>query len=51
MVTQAERAAARRKVVLEEIERQVAGGSLTIRKMTPEERKRYPAVQTKKRGK
>lgn len=43
MITQAERAAERRKLRLQEIERQVKDGSLTIRKMTAEERSRYPA--------
>jgi hypothetical protein len=43
MITQAERAAERRKLRLEEIQRQVKDGSLTIRKMTAEERSRYPA--------
>jgi hypothetical protein len=43
MITQAERAAERRKLRLEEIERQVRDGSLTIRKMTAEERRRFPA--------
>jgi hypothetical protein len=42
MITQADRAAERRRVKLEEIRQQVKDGSLTIRKMTPEERKRYP---------
>jgi hypothetical protein len=42
MLTQADRAAERRRVKLEEIQQQVADGSLTIRKMTAEERKRYP---------
>jgi hypothetical protein len=43
MITQAERAAERRKLRLEEIQRQVKDGSLTIRKMTAEERRQYPA--------
>ena len=34
---------------LEEIQRQVKEGSLTIRKMTREERKRYPPVPAKTR--
>jgi hypothetical protein len=42
MLTQADRAAERRRAKLEEIQQQVKDGSLTIRKMTPEERKRYP---------
>ena len=39
MITQAERAAEKRRVKLEEIERQVKEGSLTIRKLTAKERK------------
>jgi hypothetical protein len=42
MVTPAERAAERRRERLEAMARQVKDGSLTIRKMTPEERRRYP---------
>jgi hypothetical protein len=42
MLTQADRAAERRRVKLEEIQSQVKEGSLTIRKMTPDERKRFP---------
>jgi hypothetical protein len=42
MLTQADRAAERRRAKLEEIRQQVKDGSLTIRKMTAEERKRYP---------
>ncbi len=42
MITQAERAAEKRRVKLEEIERQVKEGSLTIRKLTAKERKRFP---------
>ena len=34
---------------LEEIQRQVKDGSLTIRKMTPDERRRYPAMPVKAR--
>jgi hypothetical protein len=49
MVTQAERAAERRLAKLEEVERQVKDGSLTIRKMTAAERKRYPARPAKAR--
>jgi hypothetical protein len=51
MLTQADRAAERRRVKLEEIKRQVKDGSLKIRSMTPEERKRYPAVPAKARRK
>jgi hypothetical protein len=42
MLTQADRAAERRREKLEEIRSQVKDGSLTIREMTPAERKRYP---------
>jgi hypothetical protein len=42
MITQADRAAERRRARLEDIQQQVKAGSLTIRKMTVEERKRYP---------
>jgi hypothetical protein len=42
MVTQADRAAEKRRVKLEDVQRQVKDGSLTIRKMTAEERKRFP---------
>ena len=49
MVTQADRAAERRRVKLEEIQRQIKDGSLRIRRMSPEERRRYPAVPAKAR--
>jgi hypothetical protein len=42
MITQAERAAEKRRAKLEDVQRQVEDGSLTIRKMTAEERKRFP---------
>jgi hypothetical protein len=42
MLTQADRAAEKRRVKLEDVQRQLDEGSLTIRKMTAEERKRYP---------
>jgi hypothetical protein len=51
MITQADRAAQRRREKLEEIQRQVKDGSLKIRPMTPAERKRYPAVPLKARRK
>jgi hypothetical protein len=51
MATQAERAAARRRERIEEMERQVKDGSLKIRKMTPAERKRYPAKSSAARRK
>jgi hypothetical protein len=49
MITQADRAAERRRARLEEIQQQVKAGSLTIRKMTSEERKRYPPIPSKGR--
>jgi anti-sigma28 factor (negative regulator of flagellin synthesis) len=42
MPTQADRAAERRRERVEAMRRQIKDGSLRIRKMTPEERKRYP---------
>ncbi|MGO9320576.1 MAG: hypothetical protein ACLQBY_07220 [Solirubrobacteraceae bacterium] len=42
MLTQADRAAEKRRVKLEDVQRQLEDGSLTIRKMTAEERKRFP---------
>jgi hypothetical protein len=48
MPTQADRAEERRQAKLELIRQQVSEGSLTIRKMTPEERKRYPVKQSKR---
>jgi hypothetical protein len=42
MLTQADRAAEKRRVKLEEIQRQLKEGSLKIRKMTAQERKRFP---------
>lgn len=49
MLTQADRVAERRRVKLEEIQRQVKDGSLRIRKMTPKERRLYPAMPAKAR--
>ena len=49
MLSQAGRAAERRRVKLEEVQERIKDGSLRIRKMTPEERKRYPAVPVKAR--
>jgi hypothetical protein len=43
MATPAERQAEKRRLALEELERQKADGSLVSRKMTPAERKKYPA--------
>jgi hypothetical protein len=51
MLTQADRAAERRRVKLEEIQRQIKSGSLKIRKMTPDERRRYGEAPTKARRK
>ena len=49
MATQADRAAERRVAKLEDVERQLKEGSLTIRKMTAAERKRYPPRPAKPR--
>jgi hypothetical protein len=43
MATPAERKEEKRRLALEEIDRQKAEGSLVTRKMTAEERKKYPA--------
>jgi hypothetical protein len=51
MLTQADRAAERRREKMKEIERQVKDGSLKIRKMTRDERRRFPAVPPKARRK
>jgi hypothetical protein len=51
VLTQADRAAERRRVKLEDVQRQLKEGSLKIRSMTAEERKRYPAVPVKPRRK
>jgi hypothetical protein len=51
MPTHADRVAELRRANLEKIQRQVKAGSLTIRKMTPEERKRYPPKPSKGRRK
>jgi hypothetical protein len=48
MLTQAERAAEKRRTKLQDIRRQVKEGSLTIRKMTAEERKRFPPRSSKR---
>jgi hypothetical protein len=42
MKTQRERADEKRQLKLEAVEQQVQDGTLTIRQMTPEERKKYP---------
>jgi hypothetical protein len=47
MLTQAERAAEKRRARLEEIKRQVKDGSLKIRKMTAQERRRFPPRPSK----
>jgi hypothetical protein len=49
VLTQADRAAERRRVKLEQIQQQVKDGSLKIRKMTPAERKRYATKPPEKR--
>ena len=49
VITQAERAAERRRVKLEDVQRQLKEGSLKIRKMTSDERKRYPPLPAKAR--
>jgi len=49
MPTQADRAAERRRAKLEDVRRQIKDGSLTIRKMTAEERKRFPPKPAKSR--
>jgi hypothetical protein len=49
MDSQRERAEKQRKLKLEAVEQQVEEGSLTIRQMTPEERKKY-APREKPRG-
>jgi hypothetical protein len=51
VLSNAERAAERRSLKLKEIQRQVKDGSLKIRKMTRDERRRNPAVPRKARGK
>jgi hypothetical protein len=50
MITQADRAAEKRRVKLEDVQRQLKEGSLTIRKMTPEERELYPAKPASPKG-
>ncbi len=47
MLTQAERAAEKRRVKLEDMQRQVKDGSLKIRKMTAQERRRFPPRPSK----
>jgi hypothetical protein len=49
MITQADRAAERRRLKLEDVQRQLKEGSLKIRKMTTEERKLYPPLPGKAR--
>jgi hypothetical protein len=51
MASAAERAAERRQEKLDEIKRQVKDGSLTIRKMTAEERKKNPPKPVEPRRK
>jgi hypothetical protein len=50
MSTQADRSAELRRASLEKIQRQIKDGSLTVRKMTAAERKRYPPATPKKRS-
>lgn len=50
MITQADRAAEKRRVKLEDVQRQLEDGSLTIRKMTAEERKRFPPSRSPSRA-
>ena len=45
----AERAADQRRVKLEEIQRQIEAGSLTVRRMTAKERRLYPPQPDKPR--
>jgi hypothetical protein len=49
MSTHADRAAEQRRLKLDEIKAQVKAGSLTIRQMTPKERKSFPPVPPKER--
>lgn len=49
VLTQADRAAERRRAKLEQIQQQVKDGSLKIRKMTADERKRYATKPAEKR--
>jgi hypothetical protein len=46
MSTPQERARKQREAKLDAVAQQVAEGSLTIRQMTPEERKKYPKPET-----
>ncbi len=47
MQTQADRAAEKRRAKLEDVQRQLDEGTLTIRKMTAQERKRFPPPATR----
>jgi hypothetical protein len=49
MTTQRDRAEEIRRRKLDEIEQHVQEGTLTIRQMTPEERKKYPKVDRPRR--
>jgi hypothetical protein len=49
MSTHADRAAEQRRLKLDEIKAQVKAGSLTIRQMTPKERKSFPPQPPKER--
>ncbi|WP_372790802.1 hypothetical protein [Paraconexibacter sp.] len=48
---QQQRAQEARAKKLEEMRAQIAGGSLTVRQMTPEERKKYPKPPPRPTGK
>ncbi len=50
MATQQERAAKAREEKLEAIEQQIRAGSLVIREMTPDERAKYPKLDTPPRS-
>ena len=51
MKTQREREDEKRRAKLEAVQQQVEEGSLTIRQMTPEERKKYPKPDQPRRKK
>jgi hypothetical protein len=49
-LTQSERAAAKRREKLEQVQEQIRSGSLTVRQMTPEERARWARRPARKSG-
>jgi len=49
MKTMREKAEEKRQAKLEEIQAQLAGGTLVIRPMTPDERRRYPPQPVERR--